>query len=197
MKKIILLSLSLFLMFSVDAQKIGAKIGFDYSTISSENTDYNSNIGLNGAIFFQKRFLPFLSTKYELGFYQKGYNYELLTIKNTIVYDYVEFNAVANLKIPVIPIYAVVGPYVSYAISGKQSENMFNTTSDIAFGKDKTLPYDFGLIGGIGFVKSIAVIDFFAELRYEMGLLDINDYSFLSAKKNRNLAFSVGISIGL
>jgi Outer membrane protein beta-barrel domain len=198
MKKLFFIVVMLLIFANVDAQKIGVKGGFDLSTkVSTNSIDYGFNPGMNASIFFQKGLLPFLSIRPELGYYQKGYSYELLQVKHKIAYDYLELNVVVRLKVPIVPVYVIAGPYGAYALGGEHSEDFFNTTTKIDFGKGGTLPFDFGLAGGVGYVKSIAIMKFFAEVKYEMGMFNINDSYSASIDKNRNLAFSVGLMIGL
>ena len=199
MKKMLFLAVMLFVFANVDAQKIGVKGGLDLSTLMTDNSngEYSMIPGMNASIFFQKGLLPFLSIRPELGYYQKGSTYKLNGFKSKTTYDYLNLDIMVRLKVPIIPVYVIAGPYGGYAFGGEYNEDLLNTTSQIDFGKDKTLPYDFGLAGGVGYVKDFAIFKFFVEAKYEMGMVDINDYSLGSVDKNRNLAFSVGMMIGL
>jgi Outer membrane protein beta-barrel domain len=176
MRRVFFMVVMLLIFSDVDAQQIGVKGGFDLSTNKSDkNINYGYNPGLNVSIFLEKELLPFLWIRPEFGYYQKGYSYELFSTQIKTVYDYLEFSFVARLNVPLVvpllPVYVIAGPYAAYAIGGNQG--FLNTTSKIDFGKDKILPFEFGVVGGLGLIKDIAIMKFFVEAKYEIGLIDI------------------------
>ncbi len=203
MKKFLFLIVIFFVSFGINAQNLGVKGGLNLSTANVTNSSltFKMKPGMNVSMFFQKDLVgEILSIRPEFGVYQKGYKYDLLG-SNTINFNYMQFDLDARLKIPVIPVYFLFGPYGAYAISG---ESVYDSglidpiTSVVDFGNDKTSPLDFGLSTGVGFVQKIALLSLFVECKYEIGIFDYNDYPNSNSEfKNRNLVFSAGLMIGL
>lgn len=193
MKKILTFLLLSMLCFSYSfGQKFGAKVGVNFSTISTNSTVIDPTLkpGLNASLFTYNKILPMIGLRTEFGYSQLGYNYETLGTESSSNIDYFQLSPNIYIKPPILPIYAVGGVYAAYAISG--NDKIGTLSVDKSFGDGKTLRFDYGLNVGLGYRANLAIIKLFMELRYEMGLLDIDDYSSYTYNKNRNLSLSVG-----
>ncbi len=195
MKKFISVIFLIVIFTGIYGQKIGVKGGLDFCTVSTDLTDETGfNNGLNASVFFQKNLIPLFSIRPGLGYYEKGYTSEILGVQSDAKLDYLQLDLDLRLKAGFLPIYFLAGPYASYALSG--TATTAGIKSEIDFESDKTLPYDFGLAGGIGYMQNFAVIKLFIESKFEYGLNDYNDYSD-KYYKNRNIVVSLGIMFGL
>jgi Outer membrane protein beta-barrel domain len=83
------------------------------------------------------------------------------------------------------------GPYLGYALSGK---NKFNgQTEDITFGSGGMKRFDFG----VGFGAGVELGSFLASLNYELGLANLVDDSSQDTKlKNKVFQISIGYLFG-
>ena len=138
--------------------------------------------------------IPMLSLRPSLGYYQKGTTYNILGVDGLTKLNYVQMNLNLRVKPPLIPVYAVVGPYGSYALSGYSKVG--SVSADIDFGKDKTLPYDFGLTAGVGYQMNLLVGKLFIEGGIAKGMLNI-DGSGWAETKNMMIYANLGILLGL
>lgn len=196
MKKITTLILVLtMLVFTANAQKIGIMAGGTFSKMVEENTTTSFTPGFNGSIMFQKSLFPMLALRPSLGYYQKGTAGEVVNIEYLSKINYLQLNMQLRIKPPLIPIYAVAGPYVSYALSGYNKVG--GISSDIDFGKGKTLPYDFGLSFGAGYQMNLMIGKVFFEGGLAKGLLDIDDSSSATSTTNMMIYANVGLLLGM
>ncbi|MBN2893528.1 MAG: PorT family protein [Bacteroidales bacterium] len=202
MRKLIFFVAVLIVSLNVNAQKIGVKGGLNLSNTVTDDPSgtYHFKPGINASMFFQKSFVSFFSIRPEIGYYQKGgkniYSTFLGEVTKLTTLNYLQFGVDARFRVPFIPIYVLAGPYGAYALSG-ENEIISGVKTEIDFAKDKTVPYDFGLAGGVGFIHKFTVLTFFVEFKYEMGMVDTYGYSSQTFVKNRNLIFSTGVMIGL
>ena len=195
MKKFTTLILGLtMIVFAANAQKIGVMAGGTFSKMVEENITTSFTPGFNGAVMFQKTLIPMLALRPSIGYYQKG-TIEHLVIENLKKINYLQLNMQLRVKPPLIPIYAVAGPYASYALSGYNKVG--GISADITFGKGNTLPYDFGLNLGAGYQMNLLIGKLFIEGGLAKGLLDIDDSSSSTSTKNMMIYANVGLLLGL
>lgn len=199
MKKLILLILGLAIFANVNAQKFGVKAGADLATcISDPSENYGMVPGLNGAVFFQKKFLPMFSLRPTIGYYQKGNIYTFGTDFEQKI-NYVQFDLPLNFKAPFIPIYILAGPYASYALSGETNTVIANSnlSTPITFDQDHISHLDYGLSAGIGYQQNLVFAKLIVEVVYNYGLYDFNQGNTGLSQFNRNLSIDLGLVIGL
>lgn len=177
------------------------------SQINSTNAalikdDLKFQPGYEFGVLFNYAILPFLRVQPEVIYFQKGVKYkgELVVTdylsKTQINYLHIPINL--KLKIPIIPIYIVAGPYFGYAINGTTFSEIgtISVDTDIEFGSDKTLPFDFGINTGVGIIKGFGPIDFFLETRFNYGIVDMNGYSDNIKETNLNIGINAGVLLG-
>ncbi len=218
MKKIFSMLLIVAFVFtaaSVKAQfKIGAKVGY---TMSQFNTDGlgKDDMGIKSGYSFGTMvnigFLPFLSFQPEFNYTQKGVVYKGKTLlgfdyltKKTTNYLHVPINL--KINIPVIPVYLIAGPYVSYGLTSTLYNEVAgtpvfdNTSVDFSYDKNSfdIRPFDFGVNFGTGYKKDLllGLVTLFAEVRFDVSLLDTDNFTG-SYAKNRNVGINAGILFGL
>ena len=213
MKKLISVLLITVFVFTFSSNtkaqfQIGAKAGLTLSQINSSNPaldtdDLKFKPGYEYGVLFNFTIVPMLlRVQPEIIYFQKGVTYKgdiagiNYTTKTTLNYLHIPINL--RLKIPIIPIYVVAGPYFGYALSGKSYLDIggVDADDDIEFGSDKTLPFDFGINTGVGILKGFGPIDFFVETRFSLGLVDMNGYSSDVTDKNLNIGINAGVLFG-
>ncbi len=229
MKKIILITIAFAITFSVNAQKIGAKLGLNLSGVNSSTEITPSEVmkllpGLCGGFVFE--YTPDkIGVQVEALYSQKGYQIEgdaklidgTTDVETNISLhlNYIEVPVMLKLKLG--PAYIVGGPYLAYAMDGKeiltmtvdgeelikqQIEEQGQTPTRDVF-KDAELNTDnvtfsrtdFGVNVGVG----AELMMFFAEARYGLGLSNISDFENMpedTFTKNYTITFSVGMKFG-
>ena len=196
MKKIttLILGLTMF-FFAAKAQKIGVMGGGTFSKMIEENIATSFTPGFNGSVMLQKNLIPLLSLRSSFGYYQKGTTGKILGIEYLAKINYLQLNMQLRIKPPLIPIYAVAGPYASYALSGYYKIN--GVSADMNFGKGNTLRYDFGLNLGVGYQMNFLIGKLFIEGGVAKGLVDIDDSSPSTSTTNMMIYANVGLLLGL
>ncbi len=215
MKKITVFFVFVFLcsITQINAQSIGARVGGGLSKYVCDNSTYAEDMkqkpGIMMGIMLGMPIVPLLlDVQPELMLYQKGVNLKntTLDIKGYTDIFYVDMPINFRLTLPLLPVYAIAGPYFGYAISGTNHYETAGVTlidkATIDFDKNGTRAFDYGINAGIGYMKDITLLHFFAELRYNMGLYDIDgsknllDGSQIVSLKNSNISLSVGVLLG-
>lgn len=207
-----------FTAVSVKAQfKIGAKAGYTMSQYQTDDLlkdDMGIKPGYTFGTMVDIKLAPFFHFQPEFTYYQKGATYKGTTLdlaglkvdylsKTTVNYLHIPLNLKFN--IPVIPVYLIAGPYVSYGLSSTyyNKTGIFpeeNTTLAFSY-KDNSSdirPFDFGLNFGTGYKKDLILdlVTVFVEARFDVGLLD-NNNSESTFAKNRNVGINAGVLFGL
>lgn len=236
--KITLLSLLVSASSQSFGQTFGTAIGGNVSSIHfsgvlTENSDfldyYKSIFGFNAGGFYNLSFSDNMGMRFGLIYTGKGYRFEYqysnTTVGGTDIYsesysmtsavrlNYVQINPMFRYQKPFKSnksIYALVGPYVSIGIGGRQSGTSsftyYNGTTTIT---DDSNSYDekikFGANGdGIdvldfGFTPAIGMTfnKLFLEITYDLGLNNIDTSDDPDFKmSNRNLSFCLGYLFG-
>ncbi len=153
------------------AQSIGGKLGLNFANISGDNTDNNEmNMGFAAGVFINIPIVPSLvSLQPEILYSQKGAKIDaeipyLGTVTTKIWTNYIEIPIMAKVTIPVVPIYAMVGPYIGYALNGKVDIDGTSTSvsgSELEDGGTKR--FDYGLNFGLGYEKGFGPINVFID----------------------------------
>ncbi len=225
MKKILLLTLALTAILSLNAQKFGLKIGVNLSGVNSSTTlqDYQSaalNGGLNGGLVFEISPVKRFGFRTEALFSQKGYEIESdvnvdgtdAVINSSLTLNYIEVPLL--LKIKLGPAYITAGPYLAYAVSGEDIATI--TVDGQKLAEDQYA--DYGQVpsndifkdgefngdnitynrtdAGINVGFGVKLLKFFAEARYGTGLANIKSYDGMpSDEYMRN--YTINFSIGI
>jgi len=207
MKKVSILLVAILALFvaNVNAQSIGMKIGGNASKFVIKDdlfAEYQKqNMGLQIGTFIGIPIVPFFDLQPEIMVYQKGntYKQEILGVKTVSGIDLFYLDVPINLRVtlPMIPIYALAGPYFGYAFQGNSFSKAgdLELSDEITFSKDGFRNFDFGINAGVGYMKNFGPIHFFGELRYNMGMYNL-DGTDLNNYKNSNLSLSVGLMLG-
>jgi hypothetical protein len=209
MKKLSLLLVAIIFAFSVNAQRIGLKVGTNLAGLSIDdatsayldlaNIDGKMRPGMQFGLVIEKDLIAILDLRIEALYTQKGSVQSATGLEINTVYNYFEIPILAKVKLG--PVYVTAGPYFAYALSGDIATTVAGVTVNdaIDFAADGYKKFDYGLNAGIGAQFGIGPLAAFAEVRGGMGIADINETTLLSAddvKKNMGLALSVGILLG-
>ena len=141
-----------------------------------------------GAVVLPVRYGPFgiqLGAQYA----QKGARIDLgdseATASGDITFQSVDITALARILPPPaadLPIYGLVGPYVSFevdcrvALDASAGTERLTASDDCSKANLDTQSIDFGLSGGVGFEMGIGATRFNIGLLYSYGLQDIDKY---------------------
>ncbi|NOZ34716.1 MAG: PorT family protein [Chlorobi bacterium] len=225
MKKFILLSVSIFFVLSMQAQKFGFKIGLNLSGVNSSTVlaDYQTAAlakGLNGGLVFEFNPVKRIGIRAEALFSQKGYTVESdvnvngtdAVINTSLTMNYIEIPLLLKLKLG--PAYITAGPYFAYAVSGKdiasitvdgqklaedQYANYGQVPSNDVF-KDGEFNGDNITFShtdmGLNLGLGVKLLMFFAEARYGVGLTNIENYNGIPADEfTKN--YNISLSVGM
>jgi hypothetical protein len=225
MKKFFLIISVILISISLNAQKFGVKLGVNLAGVNSSTTleDYQTaafNGGLNGGFVFEYMPVKVLGLRTEALFSQKGYNVESdvtadgtdAVINTSLTLNYIEIPLLLKFKLG--PLYLTAGPYLAYALSGKDiatitvdgqklAEEQYadygtvpsnDVFKDAEFNGDNIQfkRTDAGINLGLG----IQLSKFFVEARYGTGLTNIRSYDGMPSDeymKNYTISLSAGI----
>ena len=202
MKKIVTLVLAVALISMAGqtfAQSIGGKLGVNFAKVTGDGTDkVEMNTGLAAGVFINIPVVPsLLSIQPEILYSQKGFKVESellgVNVTSKTWINYIEIPVMAKVTIPVVPIYAMAGPYVGYALNGKIDVN--GTSEDIA-GEDMDKRFDYGLNLGLGYEKGFGPVKVFLDARYGIGFANIIDSEDIK-NSNSVISLTAGVRLGL
>tara|TARA_B100001287_G_scaffold161281_1_gene135585 strand:- start:277 stop:990 length:714 start_codon:yes stop_codon:yes gene_type:complete len=202
-------SLSLLLSMNIFSQSLGVGAGINISKLnfksdeSTEFGDYRSLIGLHVALHYDLKFTDRFGIRIGIAYsskgfgYKSGYNYSSdvdsfsTCSKSKTRLNYMQINPMLKYTLPVSErktFYALIGPYLSMGLSGKQAEHQtysyidhFNPTNninidtsndnEIHFGQDES---GFDIINyGVTSIIGFQLNRFFVEAVYDIGINDI------------------------
>lgn len=214
MKKLSLLIIAVVIAFSVNAQKIGFKVGTNLAGMTIDdlssaaldlaNIDGKMRPGMQLGLVIEKDLIPLIDLRIEALYTQKGsiqtstdYAGTGATLDVNSTYNYFEVPIMAKVKFG--PVYVTAGPYFGYALSGTVSTTLAGVTTDAVmdFATAGINQFDYGVNAGIGAQFGIGPLGAFVEARGGMGMA--NMYETPTADefmKNMGLALSVGILLG-
>ena len=186
-KTFTLVLLALFLLLgtartSGQTFSLGAKVGAGISYFSNFD-DYNGlikrspNIMVDGGVIANLSFTQLISLQFEILYEQKGEKYKM-TLGTTTQTSRFYLN---YLTLPILVefshsfgnfnLFGGLGPYMGYALNGKIKNP--DTTENIEFGKDKFRRFDVGASVDLGVGYKAGPGHIFLDLRYNYGLMDI------------------------
>ena len=199
MKRLFVLSIAVFLAFSLNAQRYGARLGGNFAGMKSTVETKGKKIAPGLQIGLLTEFgAKMIAVRAEVNFAQKGYNINLnenIDGLGTVVQEAkVNFS---YLEVPVLlkvkffgPLYAYAGPYFGFALKGNQVTDSYsidgvdqdlNEIADVNILKiddHNNIPYkktDFGAAMGLGAQFGLGPIHAFAEGRATLGLSNLYD----------------------
>ncbi len=188
MKKILLTSISLLILFtmSTQAQKLrtGIKVGANLSQLASIEGAV-SKPGLNAGVFLNSKLGP-VGVQADFLYKRMGSKYEMPVLlgdneERTLNLDYIQIPVVAKFHpVPMLNVHA--GPYFGYLIN-------VDDESDI-LGKDDFVKTDFGFTFGLGFKISRLML----EARYGVGIVDVFEEDG-TEYNNSSLSFNIGFEL--
>ena len=149
--------------------------------------------GFQAGVFMDYALTPQISLIPELLFTQRGMKMKEMfgeKIDASLTLNYIQLPVNVAYKFDLGNeqcFFPFVGPYVGYAISGK--DKMGNESENIKFGsgEEETKPLDFGLNLGIGYQFEKIIF----KLQYNLGLADLSNVPNVTCK-NTNVALTVG-----
>jgi len=192
---------------------IGAKAGIDFSTVSNADLGSSttgmtitnpSKIGFQGGFIGIYVVHKYLAVQMELLFAQKGFEIKGtqsgVTVKSWITINYLSIPLSLRVSYPLGPvtIHGNLGPYLGFGLSAK-----FATDPDVGFNqkiefqKDGGLKsFDFGLLFGAGVGYCLLGGELFLDLRYDLGLTDVNYLKTKPSDYKMNCNRNFGIAVG-
>jgi hypothetical protein len=149
MKKLVLITMVLFLSFGINAQTFGLRVGYNMSGLRIDDNFSNyldlmdiqgkMTNGVNIGLIFEKAIKPKFDAHVELNFNQKGSAYDMYANKNnhgTSGYgetnlNYLELALMAKIKFG--PAYFGIGPYFGYMMNAQEIKYRANDNLVAAF----------------------------------------------------------------
>lgn len=220
-------------VFSQISLGIKGGLSFSKTTTDTRNIDFTAPdyfLSLNAGICADFSVSSRLFIRSEINYIQKGFTIikyfdaSLFSTSNTqnasfwgTNYTYLQVPILLHYKIENenIKFYFGVGPYISYAVSGKKWANLFipelggefytqkfsseNYIFDINFDNDNRVDnrIDFGGIVNVGIARKLNFGEIIFEARYEHGFLDWHRFNISTPKTyssvmNRGITISIG-----
>ncbi len=200
-KSVILVFLALLFVMPMHGQwNIGGLIDINLSSISvptgSSSADYSSRLGFGIGAVVDRQLTDRIDLHAEPMFLQKGARIETSNFVGVFKINYFEIPLMFRYNFEynesLLP-YAMAGPSIGFLTNakldvkdgGEQDEN------------ENTKGFDFGAGIGGGVKHPRGNMTFFAEIRYVLGLMDINKEADESKVKNRGLQVVAGVTVPL
>ena len=203
MKKIILTVAAVFALGCANAQdkqsagniRYGMKGGMNVATLTGDETDTKSLIGLHIGGFMEYKVNDKFAIQPELLFSMQGTRYEYSEFDGFDTYDVEDKFKLNYLNIPIMAKYYATkkfnieaGPQIGFLLSAKYeySDSVYGSGEENV--KEFVKSVDFGLNLGVGFDFTDNI---FAGARYSFGLSNINDLGDYDDFKSYNGVFSL------
>ncbi len=183
----------------------GIRTGINSATVNVEdesglNVEPESRTGLDIGLMLEIGLTEDFSIQPEIHYMQKGFEqvFEILgdEFESELSLNYLEIPILAKYSFGSETVRGFVnaGPSLGYALSGKtiESFNGDKEETDLDFEEEEfsRLDFSFALGGGIGFKTGPATI--FVDVRYLLGLSNLDDSENDTTVRNRGLGFAVG-----
>ena len=191
--------LTILLQIPLQAQwEIGALIDFNISSINvstgTSGEDYSSYLGFGIGAVVDRTLTDQLDLHAEPMFLQKGGKIKTSNFEGIYKVNYLEiplmFRYTLDLSEALLP-YAMAGPSIGLLTNAKLKVKDGGEQDE----KDNTNFFDFGVGFGGGVKHPRGNKTFFAEIRYVLGLANINKEADESTVKNRGLQIVAGVTI--
>lgn len=197
-KKLIVISLMIFTLSSIYAQRAGLKAGFNlahskynlegWGIISSNLPAFQ--IGLTGEYAFSEA----LYINPALGYSRKGVKLSLDGNQADFSIDYLELPVNLSYKYDLgqARVFAIAGPYIAYGLSGRVKSNTDSENLKFGSDDDELGRFDYGIDFGVG----LEFDHFNFTVAYSLGLPDISNHE-MELQRNGVLSFTIGYFIDL
>jgi hypothetical protein len=194
---------------------LGLKAGIDLSSLSNVDVEDPAKmvqkLGFQGGLVAKAGFNPYLALQMELLFAQKGMKLTVtesgITAKVWTNINYLEIPLLLKASIPLDPvfIYANVGPSLGIGLSAKLATDPdLGLNQTIKFEENGFQRLDFGVVFGGGVGVKLGNGELFLDLRYTLGISDVNNVSDATKEKsdyesnsNRNIGIAIGYLLKL
>lgn len=191
-----------FISFNLQGQsyfqaRLGAVVANVNNTVNGTKIDTKSNVDLQIGIGLELGIIPSFSIQPEVMYLGRSYKADILGQEVRQNFAYVDVGALAKLRFGAenpINAYIGAGPYLNYAISGKTKIAGIEDT--IEFAEDGIKRTDFSIAAALGLNLNLADLGFFADVRYILGLGDLDENPDREIK-NRTVGITAGIMIPL
>lgn len=164
-------------------------------------TKVNYNQGIIGGIVVQYLNEKHVGIQAELNYTQKGWSENDTSGNKNSKLD----SSINYLELPILTHVNIgggnlrglfnLGPYIAYAVSGKNSEKDLNTgneeSTDYTFDSNTDNRLDFGLVIGAGMEYRFSFGKFSAEARYSFGFGDFNKIKGRESELSQSRVISV------
>lgn len=200
--------------------KAGANLGNVYmtQTLNDLTPDFKYATGAVAGGVAEFNFGKFFALQPEVNWVQKGFRFSEginvpigkldipAGVEATIRTNYLEMPVLAKLKLgnDVVQAYAVLGPSVGYAMSGKlitKTRFLFEfdpIRTNLNFNDLDYNRFEVSAVGGLGLQVNFNGGKWFADARYTQGLTQLYNFPIVNEQiKNRGIALSTGIMIDL
>jgi len=174
---------------------LGGRLGLSMATLTGEDVDdtrLRSRNGFSISGFATIRLGPNFALEPAVGYAEKGAALKADLGGATVKADYLSAPLLAVGLMPVNPqvnLRVFAGPCLSILLSAKVKQG--TRTQDV---KDETRPVDLGLVAGAGLDVALPGGLLIFDLRYEVGLLTVDDTSREDDIRNRVLSANGGFA---
>ena len=178
----------------------GVKVGLNSATIGGSDASGQSITSFNAGIFATFNVAGLLALQPELLYTLKGYkmDYPVATIQEPIPFGSGNVTGkISYLEIPVLlklntSSFSIIrpnifaGPEVAFKLSSKATSGSPSSEQDL----QNINATDFGIIVGAGININLPVTTIMVDIRYDIGIRDLNSYSNPPDIKNRVLSLN-------
>jgi hypothetical protein len=189
---------------------LGLKAGINLASWSNVEIEdlaiLVQKLGFQGGLVAKAGFNPYLALQMELLFAQKGMKVKVtesgITAKVWTNVNYLEIPLMLKVSIPLNPffVYANAGPSIGIGLSAKLATDPdMGLNQTIKFEENGLQRFDFGVLFGGGFGAKIGNGSMFLDLRYTLGISDINKVSDATKERSdykKNSNRTLGITVG-
>ncbi len=183
----------------------GVKVGLNSATIGGSDASGQSITSFDAGMFASFNLAGLLALQPELLYTMKGYkaSYPVLDVIGPIPFGSGNLTAkISYLEIPVLlklntSSFGIIkpnifaGPEVAFKLSGKATSGSPSREQDL----QNINSTDFGIIVGAGININLPITTLMVDIRYDIGMRDLNSYSNPPDIKNRVLSLNAGIEI--
>ena len=206
MKNLILVFAILFTVCANAQLKMGLKAGLNISTLSGDDVEIRrqspeSKTGFTVGAFFLHQFSDMFAIQPEIYFTSKGATYQIPDDEVTIdmIFNYIEIPVLLKLIIPIenSPVHPTIftGPFIAINSTAKAEEEIAGRSSDRDLDDIKSTEFGLQFGGGIGFIIENNELGF--DVRYILGLTNIDDSENEDDGKNSVISFNVYFGFSL
>jgi len=220
MKKVIVLSVLMISVMAVglnaQTSQLGIFAGINFANVDLEIPEYNiddfdDKTTVEVGLLYELGLTQCLGLCFQPMYIQKGAEVDDQGVTVGLSGSYIELPLFLKLYIgsQAIRPYFMAGPFVGYNLSANVDISLLDQSGDVDI-KDYINTLDMGVGGGAGISISMDKLILFAEVKYMMGLVDINgfeegdfvevfgqQFGFTESLKTRGIQIIAGVSFPL